>query len=124
MGRRRKAGRCVGLGSDRRRDKSIPQFLRSKPFGNAAVMLIADSAGPPKAARMIPLHRTRLSDLGPGDAVRLKCFSCKHETLVPKNALLSRPNVSPETRVLDIQTRSRCRQCNAWGEILISVNWI
>ena len=72
---------------------------------------------------MVPLHRAHVSDLGSRDCVKVKCYACENERLIPPSELLRWPHVSPETRVLDLERRARCRECNAWGEALVSVSW-
>ena len=72
---------------------------------------------------MVPLYRARIHDLGPEDRVRVECYACGHEMLIPASALLLWSHVSPETRVLDIERRARCRECHARGEALISIAW-
>lgn len=72
---------------------------------------------------MVPLHAARVRDLGPADCVMVTCFACGHETVIPSGTLLKWPHVSPDTRVLDIERRVRCRECNARGEALVSVRW-
>lgn len=74
-------------------------------------------------SRIIPLYKARVSDLGPGDFVQITCFACGHETLIPPDTFLVRPDVSPDTRVVDLERRVRCRECNARGESVVSVRW-
>lgn len=72
---------------------------------------------------MVPLYKARVQDLGPGDHVKFACYACHQETLIPPSALLEWPQVSPDTRVLDLERRVRCRECGAIGEALVSVGW-
>ena len=72
---------------------------------------------------MVPLHKARVRDLGPGDHVQITCFACKHVILVPLDALMRWPHVRAETRVLDLERRAKCRECGAWGEALVTVKW-
>jgi hypothetical protein len=72
---------------------------------------------------MVPLYNARIRDLGPDDCVRIVCFACKDEMLVSMVALLRWPHVSPETPILDLERRVRCRACGARGEALVSVVW-
>ena len=74
-------------------------------------------------SRIIPLYKARVSDLGPDDFVKITCFACGHEALIPPDTFLARPDVSPDTRVVDLERRVRCRECNARGESVISVSW-
>jgi hypothetical protein len=72
---------------------------------------------------MVPLQRARVYDLGPNDRVKIKCDGCGYEMLLRPSTLLVWPHVSPETRVLDVERRARCRECNAWGKALVSISW-
>lgn len=74
-------------------------------------------------SRIVPLYKTRLSDLGPNDFVKIACYACGHEALIPPDTFLVRPNVSPDTLVVELERRARCRECNAIGETLVSVSW-
>ena len=74
-------------------------------------------------SRIVPLCKARVSDLGPDDFVKVTCYGCGHETLIPPDTFLVRPDVSPGTRVVDLERRVRCRACNAIGEALVSVRW-
>jgi hypothetical protein len=74
-------------------------------------------------SRIVPLHKARISDLGSDDFVRVMCYGCGHETLIPPDTFLVRPGVSLDTRVVELERRARCRECNAIGEALVSVKW-
>jgi hypothetical protein len=74
-------------------------------------------------SRIVPLHKARISNLGPRDFVRITCFGCRHETLIPPSIFLLKPDLSPDTRIVDLDRRTRCRECNAVGESLVSVRW-
>lgn len=74
-------------------------------------------------SRIVPLYKARVSDLGPGDFVMITCFACGHESLIPPSTFLVRPGVSPDTPIVDLERRVRCRECNARGESLVSVKW-
>ena len=84
-----------------------------------------DDFAPIRPARspVVPLYKARLADLGPDDRVRMTCFACGHEALIPPDTFLARPGVSPDSRVVDLERRVRCRECNARGESVISVSW-
>ena len=74
-------------------------------------------------SRIVPLYKARVCDLGPDDFVKITCYACGHETLITPDTFLVRPDVSPNTRVVDLERRVRCRECNAIGEALVSVRW-
>ena len=72
---------------------------------------------------MVPLYAARIEDLGPGDFVKVECAACGHDTLIPPNALLQGLRLQPTTRVLDLEPRFRCRECDARGKAVVSVRW-
>jgi hypothetical protein len=57
------------------------------------------------AARMLPLYAARLSDLGPGDFVKVACAACPHVASLTLEELL-RMGLSPATKVLDLKEAS------------------
>jgi hypothetical protein len=74
-------------------------------------------------SHIVPLYKARVRDLGPDDFVKVTCYGCGHETLIPPETFLVRPGVSSHTRVVDLERRVRCRECSAIGEALVSVRW-
>ena len=71
---------------------------------------------------MVPLHLARIEDLGPGDFVKVDCAVCEHTALLTP-AFLSRPGLSPRSKVLDLQNRVRCRNCDVRGQAVVSIKW-
>ncbi len=69
------------------------------------------------------MAKMRIEDLGPGNFVKVECGGCKHETLIPASALLQGLRRQPTMRVLDLQPRLRCRECDARGEAVVSIRW-
>jgi hypothetical protein len=67
-----------------------------------------------------PLYAARLSDLGPGDFVKVDCVDCQHIALLTPDALL-RARLIPATKVLDLNSRLRCRGCGRKGRAVVSV---
>lgn len=63
---------------------------------------------------MLPLHAARLSDLGQGDFVKVDCAACHHVALLTPEALV-RMGLLPATKVLDLNSRLRCRECGSKG---------
>ena len=61
---------------------------------------------------MVPLYAARIEDLGPGDFVKVECAACGHDVLIPPNALLQGLRLQPTDRVLDLEPRFRCRECD------------
>ena len=70
---------------------------------------------------MRPLYDARVSDLGPGDFVEVEC-ACGHSELLTAQ-MLATAGVGPETKVLDLGARMRCRECDAKGRAVVSVRW-
>jgi hypothetical protein len=50
-------------------------------------------------------------------------YACGHETLIPPDTFLVRPHVSPNTLVIELERRARCRERKAVRETLVSVRW-
>ena len=71
---------------------------------------------------MVPLYDARLEDLGQGDLVEVECV-CGHTQLIPAFGLLQGMRLPPITRVLDLEPRLRCRECDAKGRAAVSVKW-
>jgi hypothetical protein len=69
------------------------------------------------------LYATRIEDLGPRDFVRAECIACGHDELIPASALLQGLRLPPHTPVLDLEPRLRCRECDARGKAVVSVQW-
>ena len=72
---------------------------------------------------MVPLYVARIEDLGPGDFVRFECAVCGHDALVPPSSLLNGLRLPPTTRVVDLEPRLRCGECNARGKAVVSIRW-
>ena len=72
---------------------------------------------------MVALYAARIEDLGPGDFVKFECAACGHNALIPPSSLLNGLRLPPDTRVLDLEPRLRCRECDARGKSVASVKW-
>jgi hypothetical protein len=72
---------------------------------------------------MVPLYAARIEDLGPGDFVKFECAACGHDALIPPSSLLNGLRLPPATRVLDLERRLRCRECDERGKATVSVRW-
>lgn len=70
---------------------------------------------------MVPLYDARVSDLGPGDFVRVEC-PCGHTELLSA-PILATAGVAPDRKVLDLGSRMRCRECDKRGRAAVSVRW-
>ena len=71
------------------------------------------------AAPMRPLYDARIEDLGPGDFLKVECAACGHYELVPPVGLLQ----GSRMRVLDLEPRFRCRECDQRGNVVLSIKW-
>ena len=72
---------------------------------------------------MVPLYAARIEDLGAGDFVKFECAACGHDALIPPSSLLQGLRLAPATRVLNLEHRLRCRECDARGKAVVSIKW-
>jgi len=73
---------------------------------------------------MKAMYEVRLSDLQPGDLVKVMCVACGHEGLVPPDKIRMKGVPLPGyTPVLDLQYVLRCQECDTKRRVLISVLW-
>jgi len=70
---------------------------------------------------MVPLYAARVSDLGPGDFVKIEC-PCGHTELLAAT-MLATAGVAPDRKVLDLGGRMRCRECDSRGRAALSIKW-
>ena len=70
---------------------------------------------------MVPIYAARIEDLGLGDFVQIEC-ACGHVMLLAPQ-MLATAGVSPDQKVLDLQSRVRCRECDARGRAVVSIKW-
>jgi hypothetical protein len=71
---------------------------------------------------MLPLYAARIEDLGQGDFVKVDCAACHHVALLAPE-FLRRLGLSPQTKVLDLKERVRCRGCGKRGRAVVSIKW-
>ena len=71
---------------------------------------------------MLPLYAARIEDLGLGDFVKVDCAACHHVAVLAPEFLV-RLGLSPQTKVLDLKERVRCRGCGARGRAVVSIKW-
>ena len=71
---------------------------------------------------MLPLYAARIEDLGLGDFVKVDCAACHHVALLAPDFLV-RLGLSPQTKVLDLKERVRCRGCGKKGRAVVSIKW-
>jgi hypothetical protein len=60
---------------------------------------------------MVPLYAARLEDLGPGNLVQLECAGGRTAVFTP--AMLRTTGVEPAERVVGLESRFHCRECDA-----------
>jgi hypothetical protein len=68
-----------------------------------------------------PLYDARLDDLGPGDLVEVEC-DCGHVQLLPGSYFVS-GKVPGYTRIMGLEKRLRCRECDDRGKVVVSIRW-
>jgi hypothetical protein len=61
-------------------------------------------------------------DLRQGDVVKVDCAGRRHVALLAAE-FLARLGLSPQTKVLDLKERVRCRGCGEKGRAVVSVKW-
>jgi ribosomal protein S27E len=71
---------------------------------------------------MTPLYLARIEDRGQSDFAKVDCAACHHVALLTAEFPL-RLGLSPQTKVLDLKERVRCRGCGARGRAVVSVKW-
>jgi len=70
---------------------------------------------------MRALYDARISDLGRGDVVLVECSCGRSEALTA--AMLKTAGVVPDSKVLDLGRRLRCRECDERGRVVVSIRW-
>ena len=68
---------------------------------------------------MAPLYLARIEDLGPGDLFELEC-ACGHATVLTPMMLVT-AGVRPAEKIVDLESRLRCRECDARGRAVVSI---
>jgi hypothetical protein len=71
---------------------------------------------------MVPLYAARVSDLRPGDFVRVECV-CGHDEMIPAAVLTQGLRLAPDERIVDLAPRLRCRECDVKGRAEVSIRW-
>ena len=72
---------------------------------------------------MRPLYDAWIEDLGPGDFLKVECAACGHDLLIPLIGLLQGWRLPPYMRVLALEPRFRCRECDQRGKVMLSIRW-
>lgn len=70
---------------------------------------------------MRALYQARVEDLGPDDVLLVEC-ACGHREKLTA-LMLRTAGVAPETKVIDLQRRMKCRECRWKGRAEVSVRW-
>ena len=70
---------------------------------------------------MRPLYDARLSDLGPGDLVKVECV-CGHTEMLTA-AMLRTAGVPDREMIVRLERRMRCRECDTKGKVVVSIKW-
>jgi hypothetical protein len=70
----------------------------------------------------VPLYRASLSHLAPEDRVTVACIGRRHFARLTPEYLRER-GVSPQTLILDLTPRLRCKLCNELGRGMVGVEW-
>jgi hypothetical protein len=72
---------------------------------------------------MRPLYDARIEDLRDGDFLRVECVACGHSEMVPRVGLVVGLRLPASMKVLDLQSRFRCRECDRKGSVVLSIRW-
>jgi hypothetical protein len=72
---------------------------------------------------MRPLYDARIEDLGDGDFLRVECVACGHNELIPRIGLVVGLRLPTSMKVLDLQSRFGCRECDRKGSVALSIRW-
>ena len=72
---------------------------------------------------MRPLYDARIEDLGDGDFLRVECVACGHDELIPRIGLVVGIRLPASMKVIDLQSRFRCRECDRRGSVSLSIRW-
>jgi hypothetical protein len=69
------------------------------------------------------LYDARIEDLGDGDCLHVECVACDHDELIPRIGLVVGLRLPASMKVLDLQSRFRCRECDRRGSVSLSIRW-
>jgi ribosomal protein S27E len=73
-------------------------------------------------ARPVGMALSLIGTLGQSDFVKVDCAACHHVAGLAPEFLL-RLGLSPQTKVLDLKERVRCRGCGKRGRAVVSIKW-
>jgi hypothetical protein len=86
------------------------------------VALDGNANVPSLCSPMKPLYQARLSDLLPADLVLVECNACRHSELLTA-VMFGTAGLPPNTVIVDLERRMRCRECDARSKASISIRW-
>jgi hypothetical protein len=66
-------------------------------------------------------YDARISDLGPSDLVHVEC-PCGHSELLTVG-MLGTAGVPEYQKIAELQGRLRCRECDAKGRAVVTIQW-
>ena len=72
---------------------------------------------------MVPLYAARVSDLGPGDFVKVECIACGYDLLITGQRIATGAGAASLHARVDLARRFRCRECDARGKVVVSIKW-
>ena len=103
-------------------ERSLGQALRAPDISRGCIgHEIEDAGGQLYRQPALRRHRFRLEDLGLGDLVQLECACGRTAVLTP--AMLRTAGVEPVEKVVDLESRFRCGECDARGKTAVSLRW-
>ena len=70
---------------------------------------------------MVPLYAARVEDLGPDDWLKVEC-ACGHLERLSA-AMLATAGVPSYTKILDLKSRLKCRECRWKGRADLTIEW-
>ena len=72
---------------------------------------------------MRPLCDARIEDPGAGDFLRAELLACGHDEMIPRIGLVVGLRFPASMKVLDLQSRFRCRECDRRARVALSIKW-
>ena len=66
-------------------------------------------------------YDARIEDRGDGDFLRVERVASGHEEMIPRIGLLVGLHLPASMKVLDLQSRFRCRECDRRGSVALSI---
>jgi hypothetical protein len=97
---------------------SLPAKAALKPYYLALCLTLNSRF----SAKMVPLYAAQISDLGPGDRVKIEC-PCGQ--LFPRltAAMLGAAGIPSHIKLLDLKRQLKCQSCRWRGRGEVSIEW-